>query len=143
MPFEFGFGVIRLAIDELEHEPGEPRAFMIDATAGEVAAQISTDVAGLSLILDRIAAEERAPGHRRGGAWEPSLPPTRDLSVHARVTLAALQVLGPRAGEHQTSEFWEFVIDHDDGSRVALRLSERSTRALIRRIYELIGGVIA
>ena len=40
-------------------------------------------------------------------------------------------------------DYWEFVIDDEEGSQVILRMSETTTRSLVRRIHELIGDVLA
>ena len=68
MPFEFGFDVVRIDVDELETDPDEPREFVIEALAGDVAAHISTDVGGLTLVLDEVGREERSAGFRPGRA---------------------------------------------------------------------------
>ena len=39
MAFEFGFDVVRIDVDELETELDEPREFVIEALAGDVAAR--------------------------------------------------------------------------------------------------------
>ncbi|MGH2584410.1 MAG: hypothetical protein ACRDJE_05795 [Dehalococcoidia bacterium] len=143
MPFEFGFDVVRVDVDELETDPGEPREFVIEALAGDVAAHISTDLAGLTLVLDEILREERRPDYRPGRAWEPQLPQMRGFFFHPRVVLIALQAIAPHADDDDDVDFWEFVIDDDEGSQVILRMSETTTRSLVRRIHDLIGDVIA
>jgi hypothetical protein len=50
---------------------------------------------------------------------------------------------GDRADEDDEVDFWEFVIDDDEGSQVVLRMSEPATRTLVRRIRELIGDALA
>jgi len=143
VPFEFGFDVVRVDVDELETEPGEPREFVIEALAGDVAAHISTDLAGLTLVLDEILREEQRADYRPGRAWEPQLPQMRGFFFHPRVVLIALQAIAPHADDDDDVEFWEFVIDDDEGSQVILRMSETTTRSLVRRIHDLIGDVIA
>jgi hypothetical protein len=143
MPFEFGFDVIRIDVDELEGEPGEPREFVIEALSGDVAAHISTDVAGLSLILDEVRREEDSPEFRPGRAWEPQLPQMRGFFFHPRIVMAAIQAIAPHLDDDDEVDYWEFVIDDDEGSQVILRMSEPITRTLVRRIYELIGDVMA
>jgi hypothetical protein len=143
VPFEFGFDVVRIDLDELETEPDEPREFVIEALAGDVAAHISTDVAGLTLLLDEIAREERHPGYHTGGAWEPQLPQMRGFFFHPRVVLAAVQAIAPHAEGDEEIDYWEFVIDDDEGSQVVLRMSETTMRQLVRLVRELIDDVIA
>lgn len=143
MPFEFGFDVVRIDVDELETVPGEPREFVVEALSGDVAAHISTDSGGLTQLLDEIGREERAPGFRPGRAWEPQLPQMRGFFFHPRIVLAAVQAIGPHIDDDDEIDFWEFVIDDDEGSQVILRMSETTTRSLVRRIEELIGDVIA
>jgi hypothetical protein len=143
VPFEFGFDVVRIDVDELETEPGEPREYVIEALAGDVAAHISTDTSGLAQVLDEIGREERRPGFRPGRAWEPQLPQMRGFFFHPRVILAAVQAIGPHIDDDEEVDYWEFVIDDDEGSQVILRMSEPTTRSLVRRIQELIGDVIA
>ena len=143
MPFEFGFDVVRIDVDELETEPDEPREFVIEALAGDVAAHISTDVAGLTLLLDEINREEQHPGYRPGGAWEPQLPQMRGFFFHPRVVLAAVQAIAPHAEGDEEIDYWEFVIDDDEGSQVVLRMSETTMRQLVRLVRELIDDVIA
>jgi hypothetical protein len=144
VPFEFGFDVVRIDVDELETDRDEPREFVIEALAGDVAAHISTDVAGLTLVLDEIGREERHPGYRPGGAWEPQLPQMRGFFFHPRIVLAALQAIAPHVEpDEEEIDYWEFVIDDDEGSQVVLRMSEPTTRTLVRRIRELIDDVIA
>lgn len=143
MAFEFGFDVVRIDIDELETEPGEPREFVVEALSGDVAAHISTDVGGLTLLLDEIGQEERGAGFRPGRAWEPQLPQMRGFFFHPRIVLAAVQVIAPHIDDDDDIDYWEYVIDDDEGSQVILRMSEPTTRTLVRRIHELIGDVMA
>lgn len=143
MPFEFGFDVVRIDVDELETDQNQPREFVIEALAGDVAAHISTDVSGLTRVLDEVGQEERRPGARTGGAWEPQLPQMRGFFFHPRVVLGDVEATGPHIAGDETIDFWEFVIDDDEGSQVVLRMSETTTRTLIRRIRELIDDVIA
>lgn len=143
MAFEFGFDVVRIDIEELETDHNEPREFVIEALAGDVAAHISTDVAGLSLLLDEIGREERSAGFRPGRAWEPQLPQMKGFFFHPRVVLAAVRAIAPHDTDEEDVEYWEFVIDDDEGSQVVLRMSETTTRSLVRRIYDVIGDVIA
>lgn len=143
MPYEFGFDVVRVDVDELETEAGEPREYVIEAISGDVAAHISTDTSGLAQVLDEIGREERRPGFRQGRAWEPQLPQMRGYFFHPRVVLAAVQAIGPHIDDDDDVDYWEFVIDDDEGSQVILRMSEPTTRSLVRRIQELIGDVIA
>ena len=143
MPFEFGFDVVRVDVDELESDPGEPREFVIEALSGDVAAHISTDVAGLSLMLDEVRREEDSPEFRAGRAWEPQLPQMRGFFFHPRIVMAAIQAIAPHLDDDDEVDYWEFVIDDDEGSQVILRMSEPIMRSLLRRIYELIGDVMA
>lgn len=143
MPFEFGFDVVRIDVDELETEPGEPREYVVEALSGDVAAHISTDTGGLTQLLDEIGREERGQGFRPGGAWEPQLPQMRGFFFHPRVVLAAVQAIGPHVDDDDEVDYWEFVIDDDEGSQVILRMSENTTRTLVRRIQDLIGDAIA
>ena len=144
MPYEFGFDVVRIDLDELETDQEEPREFVIEAMAGDVAAHISTDVAGLTQLLDEIGQEERRPSFRPGGAWEPQLPQMRGFFFHPRVVLSTVQVFAPHIDQDdEMVDYWEFVIDDDDGSQVVLRMSETTTRTLVRLIREMIGDVLA
>ncbi len=143
MAFEFGFDVVRIDVEELETDLEEPREFVIEALAGDVAAHISTDVGGLAQVLDEIGREERSDGFRPGRAWEPQLPQMRGFFFHPRVLLSAVQAIAPHEDDDEDVDYWEFVIDDDEGSQVILRMSETTTRQLVRRIHELIGDVIA
>ena len=143
VPFEFGFDVVRIDVEELETEPGEPREFVIEALAGDVAAHISTDVGGLTLVLDEIGREERSAGFRPGGAWEPQLPQMRGFFFHPRIALGAVQAIAPHTDDEEEVDYWEFIVDDDEGSQVVLRMSEPTTRSLVRRIRQLIDDVMA
>ncbi len=143
MPFEFGFDVVRIDVDELETDPDEPREFVIEALAGDVAAHISTDVAGLTQVLDEVGRAERSPGYRPGRAWEPQLPQMRGFFFHPRIVLGAVQAIPPHDDGEDEIDYWEYVIDDEEGSQVVLRMSETTTRSLVRHITELIGDVIA
>lgn len=143
MAFEFGFDVVRIDVDELETELDEPREFVIEALAGDVAAHITTDVSGLAHLLDEIRREERSAGYRPGGAWEPQLPQMRGFFFHPRIVLAAVQAIAPHEDDDEEVDYWELMIDDDEGSQVILRLSETTLRQLVRRVHELIGDVIA
>ncbi len=138
MAYEFGFDVVRLEIEELETGPDEPREFVVEAMAGDVAAHINVDGRGLAQILAEVVREQDEPGFRPGGAWEPQLPQMRGFFFHPRIVMGAVQAIGPHDGEEE-ADFWEFVFDDDDGSQVVLRLSEGVTRQLQRRIEELLG----
>jgi hypothetical protein len=141
--FEFGFDVVRVDIDEMETDPDDPREFVIEALAGDVAAHVSTDVAGLSEVLDAIGAEEQSAGFRRGRAWEPQLPQMRGFFFHPRLLLAGVQVIAPHLGDDEDVDFWEFVFDDDEGNQVVLRMSETTVRTVVRRIRELLEDVLA
>ena len=138
MAYEFGFDVVRVEVEELDVGPDEPREFIIEALAGEVAAHINTDVHGLSQLLEEINREERQPGYRAGQAWEPQLPQMRGFFFHPRIVLSAVQAIAPHENDEEEVDFWEFVFDDDDGSQVVLRLSETATRQLARRADELL-----
>ena len=140
MAYEFGFDVVRVEVEELEVSPDEPREFIVEALADQVAAHINADVRGLLLVLDEIEREERQPGYRAGGAWEPQLPQMRGFFFHPRIVLTAVQAIAPHVSDDEEVDYWEFVIDDDDGSQVVLRLSETTTRQFARRIEDLIGN---
>ena len=143
MAFEFGFDVVRIDVDELETDLGEPREFVVEALAGDVAAHISANVDGLTQLLDEIGREERSPNYRPGRAWEPQLPQMRGFFFHPRVILVAVQAVAPHHDDDDDIEYWELIIDDDEGSQLVLRMSEPTVRTLVRRIEELIGDVIA
>lgn len=138
MAFEFGFDVVRVEIEELEVGPDEPREFIIEALAGEVAAHINADEQGLSQVLEEINREEGRPGFRAGQAWEPQLPQMRGFFFHPRIVMSAVQAIAPHENDDDEVDYWEFVFDDDDGSQVVLRLSETATRQLARRVDDLI-----
>lgn len=143
MAFEFGFDVVRIEVDELDVEPDEPREFMIEAMAGEVAAHISTDLAGLVQVVEEVEREESSEGYRPGRAWEPQLPQMRGFFFHPRILLQNVQALAPHHNDEDDVDYWEFIFDGEDGSQVVLRLSEPVTRGLIRHIHELVRGPLA
>jgi hypothetical protein len=138
--YEFGFDVVRVEVEELEVGPDEPREFVIEALAGEVAAHINADVSGLDMLLREINREENEPGYRPGQAWEPQLPQMRGFFFHPRIVMSSIQAIAPHVSDDEEVDYWEFVFDDDDGSQVVLRLSETATRQLARRIEELLGG---
>jgi hypothetical protein len=142
MAFEFGFDVVRVEVEELEVGPDEPREFVVEALAGEVAAHINADVGGLAQLLQEINREENEPGFRPGQAWEPQLPQMRGFFFHPRVVMSNVQAIAPHENDEEEVDFWEFVFDDDEGSQVVLRMSENTTRQLARRIDELIGDVL-
>ena len=139
MAFEFGFDVVRIEVEELEVGPDEPREFVIEALAGEVAAHINADLAGLRMVLEEIDREKQEPGFRPGQAWEPQLPQMRGFFFHPRIVMSAVQAIAPHVNDDEEVDYWEFVFDDDDGSQVVLRLSETATRQLARRVEELVG----
>lgn len=142
MAFEFGFDVVRVEVEELDVELDEPREFIIEALAGEVAAHINADVGGLVALVREIEREERESGFRPGRAWEPQLPQMRGFFFHPRIVMSQVQAIGPHETDEEEVDYWEFVFDDDDGSQVVLRMSENSTRQLARRIEELISDVL-
>ncbi len=140
MAYEFGFDVVRVEVEELDVGPDEPREFIIEALAGEVAAHISTDLQGLGQLLEEIEREEHQPGYRPGQAWEPQLPQMRGFFFHPRIVMSAVQAIAPHENDEEDVDYWEFVFDDDDGSQVVLRLSETATRQLARRADEIVNG---
>jgi hypothetical protein len=140
--YEFGFDVVRVEVEELEVGPDEPREFVIEALAGEVAAHINADVGGLAMLLQEINREESEPGYRPGQAWEPQLPQMRGFFFHPRIVMSAIQAIAPHVSDDEEVDYWEFVFDDDDGSQVVLRLSETATRQLARRIEDLLGDML-
>ena len=142
MAYEFGFDVVRVEVEELEVGPDEPREFVVEALAGEVAAHINADVSGLAMLLQEINREESEPGYRPGQAWEPQLPQMRGFFFHPRIVMSAIQAIAPHVNDDEEVDYWEFVFDDDDGSQVVLRLSETATRQLARRIEELLGDML-
>ena len=142
MAYEFGFDVVRVEVDELDVGPDEPREFIIEALAGEVAAHINTDVQGLRQLLEEIGREEREPGYRPGQAWEPQLPQMRGFFFHPRIVMSAVQAIAPHETDDEEVDYWEFVFDDEDGSQVVLRLSETATRQLSRRVEDLVSDLL-
>lgn len=142
MAYEFGFDVVRVEVEELEVGADEPREFVIEALAGEVAAHINADVGGLAMLLQEINREESEPGYRPGQAWEPQLPQMRGFFFHPRIVMSAIQAIAPHVNDDEEVDYWEFVFDDDDGSQVVLRLSETATRQLARRVEELLGDML-
>src|SRR5688572_33295028 len=101
MAFEFGFDVVRVEVEELDVEPDEPREFVIEALAGEVAAHINADVGGLAMLLQEINREESEPGYRPGQAWEPQLPQMRGFFFHPRIVMSAIQAIAPHVSDDE------------------------------------------
>ncbi len=138
MAYEFGFDAVRVEIEEVEVEPDEPREFVIEALAGDAAAHISTDLNGLAEVLREIRKAERDPDYRPGPAWEPQLPQMRGFFFHPRIVLSAVQVIPPGDKEDESADFWEFMVDDDDGSQVILRLSETAAQQFAREVERLL-----
>jgi len=138
--YEFGFDVVRVEIEELEVGPDEPREFVIEALAGEVAAHINADEAGLAQILREIDREEREPGYRPVKARHQPPRQRRGSSLHPRDVMSAGKAHGPHNTYDEEADDGECVYANAAGSRGVLRLSENATRQLARRIEELIGN---
>ena len=105
MAFEFGFDVVRVEVEELDIGPDEPREFIIEALAGEVAAHINADMHGLAQLLEEINREEREPGFRRGQAWEPQLAQMRGFFFHPRIVMSGVQAIAPHENDDEEVDY--------------------------------------
>lgn len=138
MAYEFGFDVVRMELDEIEVSEGEEREFEIEAFSGDVSAHIAAAEGTLQDLLRGIDSSAQNPDARPGGPWEPQLPQMRGFIFHPRIFLDHSEIHPPVNDADEEIDFWELILDDEDGSRLMLRTSEQTLRALQRRIAEVL-----
>ncbi len=138
MAYEFGFDVVRIEVDEVDVEAGEEREFEIEAFSGDVSAHIAAVEPAMQELLRAIDSGGQDPMARPGGPWEPQLPQMRGFIFHPRIFLEHSEVHPPSSDADGEIDFWELILDDDDGSRLMLRTSEQTLRAFQRRIAEVL-----
>ncbi len=141
MAYEFGFDVIRIEVEEIEVEPAEGRQFEIEAFSGDVSAHVAASETALQDLLRAIDAAAQDPAARPGGPWEPQLPQMKGFIFHPRVYLEHSEVHPPMNEGDEEFDFWELIMDDEDGSRLMLRTSEGTLRSFQRRIADVLFGV--
>lgn len=139
--YEFGFDVVRIELDEVEMEDGGEREFEIEAFSGDVSAHIAATESSLRDLLRAVNEAEREPSARPGGPWEPQLPQMRGFIFHPRIFLDHSEVHPPTSDAEEEIDFWELIMDDEDGSRLMLRTSEQTLRGFQRRIKDVLFGV--
>ncbi len=138
MAYEFGFDVVRIEVDEVDVEPGEDREFEIEAFSGDVSAHVAATEPAMQEMLRAIDSAGQDPSARPGGPWEPQLPQMRGFIFHPRIFLEHCEVHAPSTDAEGEIDFWELILDDEDGSRLMLRTSEQTLRAFQRRIAEVL-----
>jgi hypothetical protein len=141
MAYEFGFDVVRIEVDEVDVESGEEREFEIEAFSGDVSAHIAATEGGLQHLLRAIDDASQDPSARPGGPWESQLPQMRGFIFHPRVFLDHSEVHPPTSDAEEEIDFWELILDDEDGSRLMLRTSEQTLRNFQRRIADVLFSV--
>ncbi len=138
MAYEFGFDVVRIEVDEVEIDPGEEREFEIEAFSGDVSAHIAASEGAMQDLLRAIDSAAQDPMARPGGPWEPQLPQMRGFIFHPRIFLEHSEAHPPTSDAEDEIDFWELILDDEDGSRLMLRTSEPTLRAFQRRIADVL-----
>jgi hypothetical protein len=140
--YEFGFDVVRLELDEVDAEEGEERQFELEAFSGDVSAHVAATEEGLRALLRGVEGEGADQDARPGGPWEPQLPQMKGFIFHPRIFLDQAEVHPPmvETDEEDETDFWELILDDEDGSRLMLRASEGTVRTLQRQIGEIMFG---
>ena len=142
MAYEFGFDVVRIELEEVDVEEGEEREFEMEAFSGDVSAHIAATAASLRDLLRAIDSAAEDPEARPGGPWEPQLPQMRGFIFHPRIFLDHSEVHPPTHEDaEEDADYWELILDDEDGSRLMLRSSEGTIRSLQRRIAEVLFSV--
>ena len=141
MAYEFGFDVVRIELEEVAVDDGDEREFEIEAFSGDVSAHIAASEAALQELLRAIDGAATEPEARPGGPWEPQLPQMRGFFFHPRIFLDRAEVHPPTDEDDDDADFWEMILDDEDGTRLMLRTSEQTVRSLQRRIAEVLFSV--
>ena len=140
--YEFGFDVVRLELEEVDAEEGEERQFELEAFSGDISAHVAATQAGLQDLLRAIDEASADPDARTGGPWEPQLPQMKGFIFHPRIFLDQAEVHPPmvETDEEDETDYWELILDDEDGSRLMLRASEGTVRNLQRQIGDVLFG---
>lgn len=140
MAYEFGFDVVRLELDEVDAEEGEERQFELEAFSGDISAHVAATDASLKELLRAIDRAAEDPDARSGGPWEPQLPQMKGFIFHPRIFLDHAEAHPPlvESDDEEETDYWELILDDEDGSRLMLRASEGTVRALQRRITDVL-----
>jgi len=139
--YEFGFDVVRIEVEEVEVGEDEEREFEIEAFSGDVSAHIAASETALQELLRAIDVAATDPEARPGGPWEPQLPQMKGFIFHPRIFLEHSEVHPPTNDAEDEIDFWELILDDEDGSRLMLRTSEQTLRAFHRRIADVLFSV--
>ncbi|MHB8575299.1 MAG: hypothetical protein ACYDCQ_08200 [Dehalococcoidia bacterium] len=140
MAYEFGFDVVRIELEEVDVDDSEEREFELEAFSGDVSAHVAATAPALRDLLRAIDSASQDPDAVAGGPWEPQLPQMRGFIFHPRIFLDHSEAHPPTtdAGEDEEIDFWELILDDEDGSRLMLRMSEQTVRAFQRRVADVL-----
>jgi hypothetical protein len=136
--YEFGFDVVRIEVEEVEVADAEEREFEIEASSGDISAHVAATETSLRELLRAIDGASQDPDSRPGGPWEPQLPQMKGFIFHPRIFLEHSEVHPPSTEDDEEIDFWELILDDEDGSRLMLRTSEHTLRLLQRRIKDVL-----
>jgi hypothetical protein len=130
-----------MELEEVDVEGSEEREFELEAFSGDVSAHIAASPASLQQLLRAIDDAAQDPSARPGGPWEPQLPQMKGFIFHPRIFLDHAEVHPPTNDPEDDVDFWEIILDDEDGSRLMLRASEQTVRSLQRRIADVLFSV--
>ena len=101
---------------EREMVADDPDAVVLHFTSGEFSAEVWTDAAGMTEIVEAIVAA-RARAERRPSSWRPQPVAIYGLTLRPRIELGGVEVFPPGRDDGDYLPYWSIVLSDEDGSQ--------------------------
>jgi hypothetical protein len=112
-------------VESVERETiaDEPDAIVLHFTSGEFSAEVWTDAAGMTGIVEAIVAA-RPNAERLPSSWQPQPVAIYGLTVRLRIELGDVEVMPPGRDNGEYVPYWSIVLGDEDGSQLHMALNE-------------------
>lgn len=108
---------------ERESIADDPEAVVLHFISGEFSAEVWTDAAGMTAIVEAIVAA-RPNAERLPSSWQPQPVALYGLAIRPRIELGGVEVFPPGRDNGEYVPYWSIVISDEDGSQLQMALSE-------------------
>jgi len=114
-------------VESVEREaiPDDPDAIVLHFTSGEFSAEVWTDAAGMTELVEAIVAA-RPKAEHLPTSWQPQPVAIYGLTVRPRIELGGVEVFPPGRDNGEYLPYWSIVLSAEDGSQLHMALSEET-----------------